>query len=103
MVDADHNPIQGLTIRFQTDKGSFSSSSTVHNYTPTATTNSQGQVTATFYGVPSESGDATVKATDDSAPLTGDNPNDDPYDYDWVKLHDQYQVTAAYHDQSTFD
>jgi len=88
--DADHNPVQGLTVRFRTDNGSFQSGSIVHEYTPMSTTNSQGQVTATLYGVPSEWGDAIVEATDDSAPLMGDAPGDDPYKYDWEQLHDQY-------------
>ncbi|MHB9036319.1 MAG: Ig-like domain-containing protein [Armatimonadota bacterium] len=88
--DADHNPVQGLTVRFKTDKGSFSSGSIVHTYTPGSTTNSQGQVTATLYGVPSEYGQVTVEATDDSAPLAGDDPDDDTYKYDWQQLHDNY-------------
>lgn len=49
-----------------------------------------GTVTAILHGVPAESGQAIVEATDDGAPLTGDDPNDDPYKYDWVQLHDNY-------------
>ncbi len=90
VVDSDRNPIQGVTVRFRTDKGSFSSGSIVHEYTPGSTTNAQGQVTATFYSVPSEWGNAVVEATDDSAPLAGDDPDDDPYKYDWQQLHDDY-------------
>ena len=87
--NADHNPVQGITVRFRTNKGSFSSSSIVHNYAPTSATNSQGQVTATLYGVPSDWGsDVVVEATDDSAPLAGDDPDDDTYKYDWQQLHD---------------
>ncbi|MDO8683298.1 MAG: hypothetical protein Q7N50_07455, partial [Armatimonadota bacterium] len=84
-LGANHSPIQGITVRFRTNKGSFSSGSIVHSYTPSSTTNTQGQVTAILYGVPSEWGnnDVVVEATDDSAPLSGDYPDGDPYKYDW--------------------
>lgn len=92
VVDADRAPIAGQAVRFRTNKGSFSSSSIVHDYTPVGTTNAQGQVTATYYARPSEWGDndIVVEATDDSAPLQGDALNDDPYKYDWQQVHDQY-------------
>jgi len=91
VVDSDRNPIQGVTVRFRTNKGSFSSGSIVHEYTPGSATNAQGQVTATLYGVASEWGwDVVVEATDDSAPVAGDDPDDDTYNYDWQQLHDNY-------------
>ena len=56
VVDADRNPLEDITVRFRTNKGSFSDSSVVHNYTPANATNAQGQVSATLYGVPCEWG-----------------------------------------------
>ena len=98
VVDADHNPVSGLTINFRTSAGEFPSSSagSLDKYTSPVPTNSQGQATALLYGVPSdwENSHIVVEATDDSAntpPQSGDdNPTDDPYNYDWVRLHDQY-------------
>lgn len=81
--DADHNPVQGVTVRFKTDRGSFDSGSVVR--TATATTAADGTATAALYPVlaSGEYGYAAVQVTDDSAPLTGDNANDDPYKFDW--------------------
>jgi len=86
--DADHNLVAApLTVRFRTDKGSFATGSVQHTADVLTST---GVATATLYGVPAEWGTATVEATDDSAPLTGDDPDDDPYRYDWEQLHDHY-------------
>lgn len=87
--DADRNLVtDNLTIRFRTNKGSFVSGGSIEH--EASRTTSTGAATATLYGVPSEWGNAIVEATDDSAPLTGDNPTDDPYKYDWQQLHDQW-------------
>ncbi|MEN6358169.1 MAG: PQQ-binding-like beta-propeller repeat protein [Armatimonadota bacterium] len=89
VVDSGHNPVAGVQVRFRTDKGSFSDSSVIHE-SPSAATDSSGQVTVPFYSVASEYGDATVEATDDSAPLTGDVLTDDTYKYDWEQVSNQY-------------
>lgn len=89
VVDGNYQPVPGVVVRFRTDKGSFLNNAVVHS-TLGCLTNSQGQGTATLYGVASEWGEAKIEATDDSAPLLGDDPNGDLYHYDWLQLHDQY-------------
>jgi len=84
VVDGRHIAMPNVAVRFKTDKGSFDSNSTLH--ATTATTDENGNVTVPFYAVPSESGSATIKATDDSAPDAGDDPNADPFNYDWEQV-----------------
>jgi len=86
--DAARQPVEGVTVRFKTDKGSFSASSTVRSCAAPNATNAQGQTTVTLYGIAYETGLGNVKATDDSAPHAIDSAGNDPFDFDWVQLHD---------------
>jgi len=88
VVDGAHEDLPGVAVHFRTDKGSFYSDHVEHTFTVPAQDNLTGTVTATLYAVRSESGNAVVEASDDSAPVEGDNPNADPFKYDWEQLAD---------------
>ncbi len=94
--DWNHDPLNGLDIKFWTDKGSFdpvdpdvkTARVTVQEHTPGSP--ESRYATVTLYGTgPDEKSDATVMATDDTdtpdpvdASFSGSG---DPYYYDWQR------------------